>query len=100
MEIPLSSIAEVTYEALRRVAGAACGSNFSFLPYAPSLCARQLSFAAGTPEDHDLQAISSEPDAAKKLAMYQDFVQKYSSNPAPWFMATGKFRRPTRAQLT
>src|ERR1700678_2882101 len=37
---------------------------------------------AGTPEDHDLQAISSEPDAAKKLAMYQDFVQKYSSNPA------------------
>jgi tetratricopeptide (TPR) repeat protein len=37
---------------------------------------------AGTPEDHDLQAISNEPDAAKKLAMYQDFVQKYSSNPA------------------
>lgn len=38
--------------------------------------------AAGTPEDHDLQAISSEQDAQKKLAMYQDFVQKYSSNPA------------------
>jgi hypothetical protein len=37
---------------------------------------------AGTPEDHDLQAISSEQDATKKLAMYQDFVQKYSSNPA------------------
>jgi tetratricopeptide (TPR) repeat protein len=37
---------------------------------------------AGTPEDHDLQAISSESDAAKKLALYQDFVQKYSSNPA------------------
>jgi tetratricopeptide (TPR) repeat protein len=37
---------------------------------------------AGTPEDHDLQAISNEPDTAKKLAMYQDFVQKYSSNPA------------------
>jgi tetratricopeptide (TPR) repeat protein len=37
---------------------------------------------AGTPEDHDLQAISNEPDAAKKLAMYQDFAQKYSSNPA------------------
>ena len=37
---------------------------------------------AGTPEDHDLQAISSEPDAAKKLAMYLDFVQKYASNPA------------------
>ena len=37
---------------------------------------------AGTPEDHDLQAISTEQDAAKKLAMYQDFVQKYASNPA------------------
>src|ERR1700733_3713144 len=37
---------------------------------------------AGTPEDHDLQAISNEPDAAKKLALYQDFVQKYPSNPA------------------
>ncbi|MFZ0420241.1 MAG: hypothetical protein WAM04_19210 [Candidatus Sulfotelmatobacter sp.] len=49
----------------------------------PQACAQdKLSFAAGTPEDHDLQAISSETDAAKKLAMYQDFVQKYSSNPA------------------
>jgi tetratricopeptide (TPR) repeat protein len=37
---------------------------------------------AGTPEDHDLQAISNEQDAAKKLAMYEDFVQKYASNPA------------------
>ncbi|MFY9911916.1 MAG: hypothetical protein WAK56_18880 [Candidatus Sulfotelmatobacter sp.] len=37
---------------------------------------------AGTPEDHDLQSISNEQDAAKKLAMYQDFVQKYSANPA------------------
>jgi tetratricopeptide (TPR) repeat protein len=37
---------------------------------------------AGTPEDHDLQEISNEQDAAKKLAMYQDFVQKYAANPA------------------
>jgi Tfp pilus assembly protein PilF len=37
---------------------------------------------AGTPEDHDLQAISNEPDAQKKSAMYEDFVQKYSGNPA------------------
>jgi tetratricopeptide (TPR) repeat protein len=37
---------------------------------------------AGTPEDHDLQAITNEQDAGKKLAMYQDFVQKYGSNPA------------------
>jgi len=37
--------------------------------------------AAGTDEDHALQAISSEQDPAKKSAMYQDFVQKFSSNP-------------------
>jgi len=38
--------------------------------------------AAGTPEDHDLQTITGEQDATKKLAMYADFVQKYASNPA------------------
>src|SRR6204780_1104519 len=38
--------------------------------------------AAGTPEDHDLQAITSEQDTQKKLAMYAAFVQKYASNPA------------------
>jgi tetratricopeptide (TPR) repeat protein len=38
--------------------------------------------AAGTDEDHALQAISNEPDAQKKLTMYEDFVQKFSSNPA------------------
>ncbi len=37
--------------------------------------------AAGTDEDHALQAISNEQDAQKKLAMYEDFVQKFSSNP-------------------
>ncbi len=37
---------------------------------------------AGTDEDKDLQAITNEQDAQKKLAMYTDFVQKYSSNPA------------------
>ena len=38
--------------------------------------------AAGTPEDQALQAISNEPDAQKKLAMCQDFVQKFSAVPA------------------
>lgn len=42
----------------------------------------KIEIAAGTPEDHDLQAITNEPDAAKKLVLYQEFVQKYSSNPA------------------
>jgi len=54
-----------------------------FLPAPQAFAqAEKIAFAAGTPEDHDLQAISSETDASKKLAMYQDFVQKYSSNPA------------------
>ena len=37
---------------------------------------------AGTDEDRDLQTISNEQDTQKKLTMYADFVQKYSSNPA------------------
>jgi tetratricopeptide (TPR) repeat protein len=36
---------------------------------------------AGTPEDQALSAISNEQDTQKKLAGYQDFVQKFSSNP-------------------
>jgi len=38
--------------------------------------------AAGTPEDQALQESSKEIDAQKKLALYQDFVQKFSANPA------------------
>jgi tetratricopeptide (TPR) repeat protein len=37
---------------------------------------------AGTPEDQALTAISNEQDTQKKLAMYQDFLQKFSTNPA------------------
>jgi tetratricopeptide (TPR) repeat protein len=37
---------------------------------------------AGTPEDQALQAISNEQDAGKKVAMYEEFVQKFSGNPA------------------
>jgi tetratricopeptide (TPR) repeat protein len=37
---------------------------------------------AGTPEDQALTVISNEQDAQKKLAMYQDFLQKFSANPA------------------
>ena len=36
---------------------------------------------AGTPEDQALSAINNEQDAQKRLAMYQDFVQKFASNP-------------------
>jgi tetratricopeptide (TPR) repeat protein len=55
---------------------------FFFLPEPAGAQLDKIVIPAGTPEDHDLQSISSEQDAAKKLAMYQDFVQKYSANPA------------------
>lgn len=41
-----------------------------------------ITIAAGTPEDQALTAISNEQDQQKKLSMYDDFVQKFSSNPA------------------
>jgi tetratricopeptide (TPR) repeat protein len=42
----------------------------------------KISIPAGTPEDQALAAISNEQDTQKKLAMYQDFLQKFSANPA------------------
>jgi tetratricopeptide (TPR) repeat protein len=42
----------------------------------------KIEIPAGTPEDQALTAISNEQDAQKRLAMYQDFVQKFSTNPA------------------
>jgi tetratricopeptide (TPR) repeat protein len=41
----------------------------------------RLVIGAGTDEDHALQEISNEQDPQKKVAMYTDFVQKFSSNP-------------------
>jgi tetratricopeptide (TPR) repeat protein len=41
-----------------------------------------IAIAAGTDEDKALVAISNEPDAQKKLPMYEEFVQKFSANPA------------------
>jgi tetratricopeptide (TPR) repeat protein len=51
----------------------------------PLLCFAQLDkivIPAGTPEDQALQAISSEQDGQKKITMYEDFLQKFASNPA------------------
>jgi tetratricopeptide (TPR) repeat protein len=55
---------------------------FLFLPARARAQGDRIVIPAGTPEDHDLQTIAGEQDSAKKLALYQDFVQKYSSNPA------------------
>jgi tetratricopeptide (TPR) repeat protein len=41
----------------------------------------RIVIAAGTDEDHALQLITAEQDSQKKVGMYEDFVQKYSSNP-------------------
>jgi tetratricopeptide (TPR) repeat protein len=56
----------------------------ALLFYSVFACAQldKIMIPAGTPEDQALQAISNEPDAQKKTAMYEDFVQKFSSNPA------------------
>ncbi len=55
---------------------------------------------AGTPEDLALQEISKETDGQKKLSLYHDFLQKFSSNPAAWPTAIGKFPSPTRLPAT
>jgi tetratricopeptide (TPR) repeat protein len=51
-----------------------------------SVCAHaqvdRIVIPAGTPEDQALATISNEQDTQKKLAMYQDFLQKFSANPA------------------
>ena len=43
---------------------------------------------AGTPEDQALNAINNEQDAQKRLAMYQDFQEKFASNPVAVAYAT------------
>jgi tetratricopeptide (TPR) repeat protein len=57
--------------------------SVSFVVSVPHASAQvdRLVIGAGTDEDHALQEISNEQDPQKKLAMYTDFVQKFSSNP-------------------
>lgn len=59
----------------------------SRLPVILLLCATlhaqidKIAIPAGTAEDQAIQAITAEPDAQKKNAMLEDFIQKFSSNP-------------------
>jgi tetratricopeptide (TPR) repeat protein len=55
--------------------------GFTFLISRASAQVDHITIAAGTDEDKALQAISNEQDNQKKLAMYEDFVQKFSANP-------------------
>ena len=42
----------------------------------------KIAIAAGSPEDRELQMIGAEPDIQKRMAMLQEFVQKFAANPA------------------
>jgi tetratricopeptide (TPR) repeat protein len=69
---------------MRRCSGSLLAVIFLSLTFSFPVGAQidHLTFAAGTDEDKALEAITAEQDAQKKLAMYQDFVQKFSANPA------------------
>jgi tetratricopeptide (TPR) repeat protein len=77
---------------------------FLMLPLAYSQV-EKITFAAGTPEDKDLNLISSQSDPQKQIAMYQDFLQKYAANPlavtyANWqlsqvYLGTGDLQKAT-----
>jgi tetratricopeptide (TPR) repeat protein len=56
----------------------------SFAVSSPRVSAQvdRIVIAAGTDEDHALQAITNEQDPQKRLVMYQEFVQKFAANPA------------------
>lgn len=43
---------------------------------------QSLLIPAGTPEDEAIQSITKEPDDTKRLAMWEQFVSKFTSNPA------------------
>jgi tetratricopeptide (TPR) repeat protein len=70
---------------MKRYAGSLVVVIVSFFAFSVLQSTAQVDhivIAAGTPEDHDLQAITSEQDPQKKLALYEDFVKKFSENPA------------------
>src|ERR1051326_4416263 len=89
----------------RRFGWLILAASFSFVLLISQARAQvdHIVIAAGTDEDRDLQAITNEQDAAKKLTMYQDFVQKFSSNPqavaygdwqiAQAYQASGDFQK-------
>jgi tetratricopeptide (TPR) repeat protein len=56
--------------------------SFTFSTLTANAQIDHITIGAGTDEDKALQAITAEQDAQKKLAMYEDFVQKFSANPS------------------
>src|SRR5262252_6232291 len=68
---------------MKRFSGSLLAVLFVFPFLVSQACALidRIVIAAGTDEDHALQAITNEQDNTKKIAMYDDFVQKFSANP-------------------
>jgi len=68
---------------MKRFNGSLLAVSFvlAFLVSQASAQIDRIVIAAGTDEDHALQAITNEQDNSKKVAMYEDFVQKFSANP-------------------
>ena len=68
---------------MKRFNGSLLAVSFvlAFLVSQASAQIDRIVIAAGTDEDHALQAITNEQDNSKKIAMYEDFVQKFSANP-------------------
>jgi len=55
---------------------------FALLLLAPAAGqVRKIVIPAGSPEDQELQVITNEPDAQRRIALYTEFVGKYASNP-------------------
>jgi tetratricopeptide (TPR) repeat protein len=59
-----------------------CPLLLAVLPWFCQAQVDHIMIPAGTPADQDLQAISTETDSQKKIAAYEEFVQKYSSDPS------------------
>lgn len=55
--------------------------TFALLLPQASAQVERIVIAAGSDEDHALQDINNEQDPAKRVPMYEAFVQKFSSNP-------------------
>lgn len=64
-----------------RVIAIFCLMCLFFFSVGSSAQITKINFPAGSQEDQALNAISNQQDAQKKIAMYQDFLQKFSSNP-------------------
>jgi|SRR6266567_403015 len=85
--VQLASWAFQSYDSARKQEGSMTRAQVlilaTFLSVMPLVYGQveKIAIPAGTPEDKDLNLITSEPDAQKKIAMYEDFLQKYASNP-------------------